>query len=60
VESKYTPAEIETKWQKAWVDQGLDQAEDNADMPKFYALSMFPYPSGTCTWGMSATTPSPT
>ncbi len=48
--TKYTPQEIETKWQDAWADQGLyDTTEETAgdpDKPKWYALTMLPYPSG--------------
>jgi leucyl-tRNA synthetase len=43
---RYTPAEIEEKWQNAWAEQGLHHASSEASKPKFYALSMFPYPSG--------------
>ncbi|PZV12335.1 MAG: leucine--tRNA ligase [Leptolyngbya sp.] len=43
---RYTPAEIEEKWQKAWAEQGLNKTSNDLSKPKFYALSMFPYPSG--------------
>jgi leucyl-tRNA synthetase len=47
VESRYTPVEIEAKWQQAWAEQNLDTTPDDRSKPKFYALSMFPYPSGS-------------
>lgn len=46
MESKYTPASLESKWQKTWAEQGLNNTPTDSDKPKFYALSMFPYPSG--------------
>ncbi|MGA1476716.1 MAG: class I tRNA ligase family protein, partial [Prochlorothrix sp.] len=44
--SHYTPSAIEKKWQQTWAEQKLDQTQDDPSKPKFYALSMFPYPSG--------------
>ena len=42
----YFPQEIEKKWQKKWVETGVFKTPDDSDKPKYYALSMFPYPSG--------------
>ncbi|MES3037211.1 MAG: leucine--tRNA ligase [Bdellovibrionota bacterium] len=42
----YSPIETESKWQKAWEDQQAFRADNKSTKPKFYALDMFPYPSG--------------
>jgi leucyl-tRNA synthetase len=44
---EYRFGEIEAKWQKYWEQHKTFKAEDNFDKPKFYALDMFPYPSGS-------------
>jgi leucyl-tRNA synthetase len=45
-EKQYDFLTIEKKWQKFWESEKTFQAEDNSEKPKFYALDMFPYPSG--------------
>lgn len=42
----YFPQEIEKKWQKKWEETGAFRTREDSDKPKYYALSMFPYPSG--------------
>ena len=44
---RYEPSEIEPRWAAAWEAEGLDRAAGPEDpRPTFYALDMFPYPSG--------------
>ena len=44
--TRYTPAEIEARWQEAWSKDDVFKAVRSADKPKYYVLEMFPYPSG--------------
>lgn len=46
----YNHREIESKWQKYWSERDtfacVNPELENSHKPKFYALDMFPYPSG--------------
>ncbi|WP_242362877.1 leucine--tRNA ligase [Limosilactobacillus antri] len=42
----YDHTTIEKKWQKFWKKNQTFKADINKDQKKFYALDMFPYPSG--------------
>ncbi len=37
---------IENKWQERWEKSGAHQAIERPNVPKFYCLDFFPYPSG--------------
>ena len=42
----YRPEEIEPKWQQRWADSGIYRSDVDRTLPKHYALTMLPYPSG--------------
>ncbi|MEV9639982.1 leucine--tRNA ligase [Mammaliicoccus sciuri] len=42
----YNHVQIEEKWQKYWDDNKTYKMINDPSKPKFYALDMFPYPSG--------------
>jgi leucyl-tRNA synthetase len=44
--ARYDPAAIEPRWRTAWEEAGAFRAGRRAGAPKYYALEMFPYPSG--------------
>ena len=46
-DNAYTPSEIEPKWQSRWREKNLFKTGFDPSKPKFYALDMFPYPSGS-------------
>jgi len=46
METRYNPAAIEAKWQQIWEEQNIFRVSEDADLPKYYVLEMFPYPSG--------------
>ncbi len=43
----YNHLEIESKWQKKWEEDNVHYTDVYSDKKKFYALDMFPYPSGS-------------
>ena len=42
----YNPQEIEKRWQQRWETDGLHRAVVDKSQKKFYAMTMYPYPSG--------------
>ena len=43
----YDVASLETKWREYWQNNPYFAARDDATLPKYYCLDMFPYPSGS-------------
>jgi leucyl-tRNA synthetase len=43
----YEHRQVEPKWQARWKEAGLHKTTFDPGRPKFYALDMFPYPSGS-------------
>ena len=46
VELRYNPREIDRKWQERWERDGIYRVRDDDSRPKWYELTMYPYPSG--------------
>ncbi len=43
---RYDPRELDRKWQRRWADDNLYLVDDDDPRPRWYALTMYPYPSG--------------
>jgi leucyl-tRNA synthetase len=43
---RYTPQEIEPRWQARWAESGLYATVEDTGKAKWYFLTMLPYPSG--------------
>ncbi len=46
MQEKYHPQEIEQQVQQDWQERAVFNVSETSDKPKYYCLSMFPYPSG--------------
>ena len=47
----YDVTAVERKWQQHWDDEGTYQIDNDDPREKFYALCMYPYPSGAAHQG---------
>ena len=45
-ELRYNPRELDRKWQDRWERDGIYRVRDDDPRPKWYELTMYPYPSG--------------
>src|SRR4051794_17171641 len=45
-EDRYDPATIEPKWRARWEETNLYRVDDSDPKPKWFSLTMYPYPSG--------------
>lgn len=43
---RYSPQEVEEKWQQRWRDARVFEVQEDPSKPKYYCLEMLPYPSG--------------
>ncbi|MHB8947030.1 MAG: leucine--tRNA ligase [Bacillota bacterium] len=46
MEERYDFKAVERKWRETWDESGIYHVRADATKPKYYALEMFPYPSG--------------
>ncbi|MGB9153046.1 MAG: leucine--tRNA ligase [Alphaproteobacteria bacterium] len=44
--TRYNPQITEAKWQNIWAEKQSFKAVEDASKPKYFVMSMFPYPSG--------------
>ena len=47
MQEKYPFHEIEPRWQQWWDERRVFECDTRDPRPKFYCLTMFPYPSGS-------------
>ena len=48
---EFDAQELEVRWQRTWADEGTYEVENKDPRSHFYALTMYPYPSGAAHQG---------
>jgi leucyl-tRNA synthetase len=46
LDARFDPGQADARWQRAWEEAGIFEADSNSPKPKSFVLEMFPYPSG--------------